>query len=51
MPVVPCGYGFFESQGPSGKRFREYDIAVLLESRDLFVTIRFPYVTRIRSAI
>jgi hypothetical protein len=33
--------------GVPDKRYREYDIAVHLESWDLFVTPRFSYVTRI----
>jgi hypothetical protein len=42
----PLRVWLLRKPGLPGKRFREYDIAVLLESRDLFVTIRFSYVIR-----
>jgi hypothetical protein len=42
----PLRVWLLRKPGLPDKRFREYDIAVLLESRDLFGTPRFSYVTR-----
>jgi hypothetical protein len=42
----PLRVWLLRKPGLPGKRLREYDIAVLLESRELFGTSRFSYVTR-----
>ena len=42
----PLRVFLLRKQGVLGIRFREYDIAVLLENQDLFVTLRFSYVIR-----
>jgi hypothetical protein len=46
-PSRPLREFLLRKPGVPGKRFREYDIAVLFESRDLFGALRFSYVTRI----
>ena len=40
-PTRPLPVFLLRKQGVLDVRFREYDIAVLLENQDLFVTLRF----------